>query len=181
MHFLGIKLENPVRRLTGFYETRFGTDLLTVAGDGAQLAWQEVIWRPGAADYQLAVFKLLGRRRIAVLVLLHGLGLDQVGDVDQHAVRRDPLATDLFLQRIEKFVDLDGESASLGLAFPLARCLLAQLDQVLSTDRIRELDINHGLSEGAITHHELKVHLRLALELGHALAKGAAIRAHRVA
>src|SRR5579863_10120285 len=47
---------------------------LAVAGHGPQLAGQEVIRRPGAADGHFAVLELLGCRAIAVLILFHALG-----------------------------------------------------------------------------------------------------------
>jgi len=68
---------------------------------GAQLAWQEVIRGPGAADRDFAVLQLLGSTRIAVLIFLDGFAINQVGDVDEHAIGFNALAADFLFQRIE--------------------------------------------------------------------------------
>ena len=57
-------------------------DALAVAGDGPELAGQEVIRRPRAANGDFAVLELLSSGVITVLVFFHALGVDQVGDVD---------------------------------------------------------------------------------------------------
>ncbi len=121
-----------------------------VARDRAQLAWQEMIWRPGSADSQLAILQLLGGAGIAVLIFFHRLRIDQVGDVNQHAIGVDPLAADLFFQRIEQLVDLNGKRPRLGLAFAVLGSFLAQLDQVFAANRIRQLDFQQCLAEGAV-------------------------------
>ena len=55
---------------------------LAVTRYGAQLARQEVVWRPRSADRHFAVLQLFSGGAIAVLVLFYALGIDQVGDVD---------------------------------------------------------------------------------------------------
>ena len=90
---------------------------LGAARDRSQLAWQEVIRRPGPADDQLAILQLLGGTAIAVLILLHRLRVNQVGDVDHHPIGVDSLATNLFFEGVEHLVDLDRQAARLGLTF----------------------------------------------------------------
>ena len=41
---------------------------LGIAGHGPQLAWQEVIWRPRAANQQFAILQLLGGTAVAILI-----------------------------------------------------------------------------------------------------------------
>ena len=65
-----------------------------------------MIWRPGTADHELAVFQLLGRAAVPVLIFFDGFRIDEVCDIDQHAVGVDSLAADFFFERIEKLVDL---------------------------------------------------------------------------
>jgi hypothetical protein len=62
---------------------------------------------PGAADGYLAVFELLGGCGVAVLVFFYGFGIDEVRDVDEHALRSDFLAAHFFFQGIEELVNLD--------------------------------------------------------------------------
>lgn len=72
-------------------------DWLAVACDRPQFAGQKMIRRPRSANSYLAVLQLLGCSRIAVLVFLNRLGIDEVSDVDQHSFRVHLLAADLFL------------------------------------------------------------------------------------
>src|ERR1019366_4488186 len=154
---------------------------LAVAGHLPQLFRQEMIWRPRSAYYHLAVLELLGGRAVAVLILLDRLGVDQVGYVEQHAVGCDALAAHFFFERIEKFVDLHGEGASFGLAFAVARGLLAELGQVFASHRVRQDDLLHIAASRAVAHDELDAHLRLAAQPLHALTERAAVRADSLA
>src|SRR5579864_3221336 len=106
---------------------------------------------PRAADRYLAVLELLGGGRVAVLVLFHALGVDQVGNVDEHAFRSDFLAAHFFLQRVKQLVNLYRESPRLGLALALARRFDPKLGEVVPTNRIGKLHVDHGFTEGAIT------------------------------
>src|SRR5216684_212778 len=76
-----------------------------------QLHGQEVVGGPGSADGYFAVLQLLGGAGVAVLVFLDRLGVDEMGDVDEHALRGNLFAAHLFFQRVEQFVDLDREGA----------------------------------------------------------------------
>src|SRR6202140_4999778 len=100
---------------------------LAVASYGAQLPGQKVIGRPWTADRDFAVLQLLGGGGVAVLVLLHTFGVDQVGDVDQHALGCDLLAADFFLPRIEQLMHLYGEGPRLSLTLAFTRRLDLQL------------------------------------------------------
>ena len=60
--------------------------VLGVSRHHAELAGQEMVGRPGTANRELAVFQLLGRAVVAVLIFFHRFGVDQVGDIHQHAV-----------------------------------------------------------------------------------------------
>src|SRR6266481_2370802 len=81
--------------------------VLAIAGDGAHLPGQEMIRRPGTGHNHLAILELLGGRAVAVLIFFDRLGVDKVGDIEQHAVGIYLLATDFFLERIEELVHLD--------------------------------------------------------------------------
>src|SRR5579872_7472998 len=100
---------------------------LAITRHSAEFAGQEVVRGPGAADCNLTVLELLSSRVIAVLVLFHALAVDQVGNVDQHALRSNLLAADFFFQRVKELVDLHRQGACLGLAFPLAGGLYPKL------------------------------------------------------
>jgi hypothetical protein len=72
-------------------------------------------------------------------------------------------------------VNLDGEGAGFGLTLAFAGCLDAEFGQVIAADRIGQLDVDHGFSEGAIADDQLDVHFRLAPQPGDAEAKGTPI------
>src|SRR5208337_2407287 len=92
---------------------------LAVSGHGTQLPGQEVVGGPGSADSHLTVFQLLGGGGVAVLVFFNRLGIDEMGDVDEHALGGNLLAAHLFFQRVKQLVYLYREGTSLGLAFAL--------------------------------------------------------------
>src|SRR5690348_9959260 len=112
--------------------------------DGSQLAGQEVIGRPGAADQELTILELFAGRAVTVLIFQYGLGINEVGDINEHAVGVHLLATDFFFEWIEELVNLSGQSARFGLAFAVAGSLLAELGQVLTADGGREFHINNS-------------------------------------
>src|SRR5215470_2345289 len=92
---------------------RFRNQRLAISCHRTQLAGQEVIRGPGAADGYFAVLQLLGSGAVAVLILFDALVVDQVGDIDEHALRRDLLAADFFLERVKQLVNLNGQRAGL--------------------------------------------------------------------
>ncbi len=55
---------------------------LAIASHGPKLFGQKVVRRPGAGYHNFTVLELLGGCVVAVLVLLDGLGVDQVGNVE---------------------------------------------------------------------------------------------------
>ena len=148
---------------------------LAVTRHSTQLAGQEVIRGPRAAYSHFAVLKLLGGRRVTVLVFFDALGVDQMGDVDQHALRRDLLAADFLLERVEELVYLNGKGPGLSLAFALAGGLDPELGEVVATDGVWQLNVDHSLAQGTVAHDELDVHFGLAAELGHAQTEGAPV------
>src|ERR1700688_1979368 len=81
--------------------------VLAVSSHSAQLARKEMVGRPRSADRHFAVLQLLGGGGVAVLVFFHAFGVDQMGNVNQHALGSDLLAADFFLEWIEQLVDLD--------------------------------------------------------------------------
>jgi hypothetical protein len=83
------------------------TGTLAVAGDGADLPGQEVIGRPRTGHNHLAILELLGGGAVTVLIFFDRLGVDKVGNIEQHSVGIDLLAADFFLERIEELVHLD--------------------------------------------------------------------------
>src|SRR5271157_4818569 len=94
------------------------------AGDRPQLAWHEMVGRPGSGDADLAVFEMPRRGAIAVLILGDGGGVDKVGEIYEHSAGVGALADHVFLYRREQFVDLHREGAGHGLPFSRPRRLL---------------------------------------------------------
>src|SRR5215469_9025274 len=86
-------------------------------GDGAQLTRHEVVWRPGAGYRHMAIFEMTRGRVIAVLVLGYGVGIDQVGEVDEHAARVGALADHVLFQGRKQLVHLHRERPRFGLPF----------------------------------------------------------------
>src|ERR1700684_361404 len=102
------KFEPPVR--TSGSKTK-----LTIPRHCTQLPGKEVVRRPWSADGNLTVFQLLGRRAVAVLIFLDRFGIDEMGNVDKHALWSDLLAAHFFFQRVKQLVDLHRKGARLGL------------------------------------------------------------------
>src|SRR4029077_8929633 len=71
-----------------------GKGSLAVARDRAHLPRQEMIRRPRTGHDHLAILELLGGRAVAVLIFFDRLGVDEVGDIEQHSVGIDLLAAD---------------------------------------------------------------------------------------
>src|SRR5579871_2442913 len=74
---------------------------LAVPRHSAQFPGLEVVGRPGATDQYFTVFQLLGSHVVAILIFVHRLVLDEVGDIDQHAVGINLLAGNLLVQGVE--------------------------------------------------------------------------------
>src|SRR5438309_6144245 len=66
---------------------------LRITGDHPQLPGQEMIRWPGTTDGQFAVLQLLCRTAIPVLIFFHRFRVNQVGNIDQHPVGVNSLAT----------------------------------------------------------------------------------------
>ena len=97
-------------------------------------AVDEVIRRPRARELHTAIFEFERSRRVFVLVALHGLVVDKVGDIEQHLASIHALAGDLFSEREEHTMHLDRESTRLRLPFALAAGALAKAGQILLAD-----------------------------------------------
>src|SRR2546430_5854738 len=96
---------------------------LAVAGDGAYLSRQEMVRRPRTSHDHLAILELLGGRAVTVLIFFDRLGVDEVGDFEQHAFGIDLFAVAFFFMRIAELVHLDRYGAGFGLAFALPASL----------------------------------------------------------
>jgi len=160
---------------------QIGAGLLAVAGDGAHLPGQEMIGRPRAGHDHLAILELLGGGAVTVLIFFDRLGVDEVGDIEQHAVGIDLLAADFFLERIEELVHLDGEGAGFGLALALSASLLAELDKVLAADGIGQDNLFHGAAERTVANRQLDAHFGLATKPGHAVTESAPVGSNGLA
>src|SRR2546430_1033127 len=90
-----------------------------------QFARHEVIRRPGTANQNFTVFELPGGARIAVLVTLNRLLVDQVGDVDEHSASVILAAAHVLFEGVKELVHLDGEGTRLGLALAMTSRLFA--------------------------------------------------------
>src|ERR1700730_13757486 len=120
-----------------------------------------MVWWPRAADRHFTVFQLLGGGGVAILIFFYRLGIDQVGDVNEHACGSDLLAADFFFQRIEKLVHLHGERPGLSLALALTGSLHPELRQIVAAHGVGKLNVDHGLSQGTVAHDQLNVHFGL--------------------
>src|SRR5271170_6742790 len=163
---------NPSRRCLCGNRRLKVCDGLAVSGHGTQLPGQEVVWGPGSADGHFAVLKLLGGGAVTVLVFLNRLGIDEMGDVDEHALRSNLFAAHFLFQRIKQLVDLHREGAGLGLAFAVAGSLDAQLRKIVAADSVGQDNFDHSLAQRAVGDRQLDVHFGLAAEPGDAQAEG---------
>src|SRR6202022_4220731 len=131
---------------------------LAISYHCAQLAGQEVVRWPRAADRHFTVFQLLGGGAVAILVFFYRLGIDQVGEVNQHARGSDLLAADFFFQRIEKLMHLHRERTGLGLALAFTGSLHPKLREIVAANGVGKLNVDHGLSKGTVAHPHLDGH-----------------------
>jgi len=72
------------------------------------------------------------RHLITILVFLYLLVFNEVGYVDEHSAGIHFPAADILIKGVENFVDLNGESAGLGLAFAMTGRFFPQLTQVFA-------------------------------------------------
>src|ERR1017187_108243 len=147
-----------------FRETRL--DLVALIVDGTQLSGHEVIGRPRAADRNLAIFELPGSGTKAILILLDGFAVDEVGDVKDDATGLNALAADLFFQRREQLIDLQGESSRFRLTLAFAGSTIAKFHQVIATNGWRKSAGGEDFLQGAIFQQQLDVHFSFAAQLG---------------
>jgi hypothetical protein len=98
-------------------------------------AVHEVVRGPWAGELHAAIFELKRGRGVLILIPLHCLVVDQVGDVEKHLAGVHALTGDLLSQGQKHAMHLDGEGAGLGLALALTAGTLTQAGQILLTDR----------------------------------------------
>src|SRR5580698_8538785 len=150
-------------------------DGLAVSGHGTQLPGQEVVWGPRSADGHFTVLELLGGSAVTVLVFLNRLGIDEMGYVDEHALRSNLFAAHFLFEGIKQLVDLHREGAGLGLALAVAGSLDAQLGKIVAADGVGQDDIDHSFAQRAIGDRQLDVHFGLAAEPGDAQPESAPV------
>lgn len=92
------------------------------------------------------------------MIALHRLVINQMGDVQKHLARVHTLARDLFGDRKEHAMHLDGECTGLGLALPLAAGALAQARKILLADR----HVASRIARAGVVNKNLQMHLSLA-------------------
>src|SRR5689334_15288158 len=110
--------------------------LLTITGYRAQFTRHEMVGRPRSTDHQFTVLQLLGSSGVTVLVLLDRFGIDQMSNIEKHAVSVNLLAAHFFFKRIEQFMDLNRKSSGFCLPLALAGCLDTQLGEVIATNGV---------------------------------------------
>jgi len=111
-----------------------------------------------------------------VVVALHALALDKMGDVQHHSAVIHQPATDFFIQRDEEPVHLEAYSARPRLAFACARGILAQTGEIFASNAVGEQMVI-DFAARAIVHKNLQVHLSLAAQLFDVGEKLALVRA----
>jgi len=107
----------------------------------------EVVRGPRTAHYDFNPGQMPGSHLIAVLVFLNFFVINQVGDIDEHSAGINFAAANVLINGRKNLVDLDGESAGLGLTFPLADRFFPQPAQVFTADCSRQLNLFHGFTQ----------------------------------
>ena len=79
-----------------------------------------MVRRPRATHYDLNSRQMAARHLVAVLIFLHLLVVDEVGNVDQHVAGLYFAAADVLVERIKDLIHLDRKGAGLGLALSLS-------------------------------------------------------------
>src|SRR5215831_4904371 len=99
-------------------ETALFEPELVAPGNGAQLPWHEVIGRPRSGNRHVAVLEMPRGRAVTILIFGDGIGINEVGKINQDAAGIGTLADYVFFEWREELVDLHGERSSLGLPLP---------------------------------------------------------------
>jgi len=128
----------------------------------ASEAVHEVIGRPGAGELHLTVAHHGTGGGELVLVALHVLAVDEVGDIENHLAGFGEAAAYFFVQRGEQAVHLEADGAGAGLAFALAGCRFTKVSEVATADLVlRKLC---DLAAAAVVDKDLEVHFGFAAE-----------------
>jgi len=140
----------------------------------------EVIGRPRAGNLHLAIAQGGAGGGELVLVALHALAIDQVGNIQDHLPALGEPAADFLIQRIEEPVHLETDGPRACLALSLPHRILSQAGQVLAAHSLGR----HVLGEfvrTAVVHKNLEVHLGLAAQLIDVHQELALVGANRLA
>ena len=124
----------------------------------------EVVRRPRSRQLQQAIAHHGACGGKFVLVALHVLAVDQMGNVEHHLAIIGQAAAHFFVQRHEQPVHLEAHSAGAGLALPCPRGVLAQIGQVLAANGLRGRVLFQFFA-AAVVDKDLQVHLGLAAQL----------------
>ncbi len=120
----------------------------------------EMIGRPGPGHLHLAILHHCAGCGELVLIALHVLAIDQVGDIENHFASLGEAAADFFIKRGKQPMHLEGHRTGSGLAFALACGRLAQIGKISAPNLVgRELS---NLSNAAVVYKDLEVHLGFA-------------------
>jgi len=123
-------------------------------------AVDEMIRRPGAGELHLAVAHHSAGGGELVLIALHVLAVDQVGDVEDHLAGLSEAAANFFIEGNEEAMHLEADGAGAGLAFALAGCRFAEIGEIATTHFVwRDLG---KFTAAAVVDEDLEVHLGFA-------------------
>src|SRR5262245_24149535 len=131
----------PYKKHVGWGHPHFSFFLIYRLRYSPQFTRQEVIRRPRTTHRHFAVLQLLDGAGITILIFFNGFGVNQVGNVYQHSVGINPFTTDLFLERVEEPVNLNGKRLSFGLAFAISHGFFSELGEVFAANRLRNNDV----------------------------------------
>ena len=125
-------------------------------------AVDEVIRGPGAGDLHLAVAHHDAGGSEFVLVALHVLAIDEMGNVENHLAGLGEAAAYFLIQGCKEAMHLEADGASAGLTFALAGCRFTQIGEIAATYFVwRYLS---KFTAAAVVYEDLEVHFGFAAE-----------------
>jgi hypothetical protein len=128
----------------------------------ASEAVHEMIRWPGAGELHLAVAHHGTGCGEFVLIALHVLAIDEMGDIENHLAGLGEAAAYFFIEGNEEAMHLKADGAGAGLAFALARCRFAEIGEIAPAHLVWR---NLGkFTAAAVVDKDLEVHLGFAAE-----------------
>ena len=136
-------------------------------------ALNEVVRGPRAGELHLAFLECFAGADELVHVALDALGLDEVGDIEQHLAVVHGATGDLFILGREEALHLDRDGTTFGLALALPGSSFPQVGEIFLANIVFRGDGTKRLLDTAVPEVE-RILIRVALRKSEGLKQDAA-------